>query len=244
MFINYLTREINCKVIYAGPALAGAADNLRFIYDHGESQERGKLTKLNTGIEPTLFFDYLPAEFPPLRGFALRLHLYTVPDQQSHDASRLLILKGVDGIVFVADSQPWRMPANKEALDSLEQEVSSLGYDLTEMPYVLQLNNRAGPKSAPVAEMKANLLLGDEPVVEAVTETGIGVFETVNALSQLIRQDLAEETPPAAEVAATPRTTTVPGPPHRTRRDSPPVTRLRHLRWMTRGFLRRWRRTG
>ena len=150
-FINYASREINCKIVYYGPGLCGKTTNLQYIFDSTAPQSKGKLISLATETDRTLFFDFMPLELGTVRGFKTRFHLYTVPGQVFYDASRKLILKGVDGVVFVADSQEERMDANIESLYNLEENLQSQGYDLMNLPYVLQLNKRDLPNVIPVA---------------------------------------------------------------------------------------------
>src|ERR671927_86128 len=144
-FINYMAREINCKIVYYGPGLCGKTTNLQYIYERTNPDAKGKMISLATETERTLFFDFLPLSLGEIRGFKTRFHLYTVPGQVFYDASRKLILKGVDGVVFVADSQEARMEANIESLQNLEKNLKSQGYDLMSIPYVLQLNKRDLP---------------------------------------------------------------------------------------------------
>ncbi len=171
-FINYASREINCKIVYYGPGLCGKTTNLQFIYDKTNPTAKGKLISLATETDRTLFFDFLPLELGNVRGFKTRFHLYTVPGQVFYDASRKLILKGVDGVIFVADSQRERMDANVESLQNLEANLKSQGYDLVGIPYVLQLNKRDLPNVVPVEEMKKQLVMRDEPVLEAASNYG------------------------------------------------------------------------
>src|SRR5512147_318211 len=152
-FINYASREINCKVVYYGPGLCGKTTNLQFIYAKTNPELKGKMISLATETERTLFFDFLPLALGQIRGFKTRFHLYTVPGQVFYDASRKLILKGVDGVIFVADSQVERMDANVEAIENLVINLKSQGYDLATIPYVLQLNKRDLPNVAPADEM-------------------------------------------------------------------------------------------
>ena len=193
-FINYASREINCKIVYYGPGLCGKTTNLQFIYDKTNPNAKGKLISLATETDRTLFFDFLPLELGNVRGFKTRFHLYTVPGQVFYDASRKLILKGVDGVIFVADSQVERMDANIESLRNLEANLKSQGYDLMTIPYVLQLNKRDLPNVAPVEEMKQNLIVKGEPVLEAIAThpQGIGVFDTLKAVAKLVLQDLTK----------------------------------------------------
>ncbi len=193
-FINYASREINCKIVYYGPGLCGKTTNLQFIYDKTNPTAKGKLISLATETDRTLFFDFLPLELGNVRGFKTRFHLYTVPGQVFYDASRKLILKGVDGVIFVADSQRERMDANVESLQNLEANLKSQGYDLVGIPYVLQLNKRDLPNVVPVEEMKKQLVMRDEPVLEAIAKSsnGAGVFDTLKAVAKLVLQDLTK----------------------------------------------------
>jgi signal recognition particle receptor subunit beta len=164
--INYASREINCKIVYYGPGLGGKTTNLEHVYQKVSPNTRGKLISLATESERTLFFDFLPVDLGTIRGFKTRFHLYTVPGQVYYNASRKLILKGVDGIVFVADSQMDRMEANQEAMQNLYDNMAEYGYDLTRMPFVVQYNKRDLPNAAPLAELQAALNPGWE-VTEA-----------------------------------------------------------------------------
>src|SRR5205814_7718795 len=163
-FINIPDREINCKIVYYGAGLGGKTTNLQYIYGKTAEQQRGKMISLATETERTLFFDFLPLDVGTVRGFKTRFHLYTVPGQVFYDASRKLILRGVDGVVFVADSQPERMDANVEALENLQANLKEQGYDFAKIPYVLQLNKRDLPNVMPVEELKKDLLKRNEPV--------------------------------------------------------------------------------
>jgi signal recognition particle receptor subunit beta len=189
-FINYAAREINCKIVYYGPGLGGKTTNLQFIYEKTNPDVKGKLISLATETERTLFCDFLPLELGTIRGFKTRFHLYTVPGQVFYDASRKLILKGCDGVIFVSDSQEARMDANVESLRNLEENLKSNGFDMKIMPYVLQLNKRDLPSAVPVAEMSSALRVKDEEVYEAVATEGKGVFETLKSLARLVLVDL------------------------------------------------------
>ncbi len=189
-FINYAAREINCKIVYYGPGLGGKTTNLKWIYGKSNPTSRGKLISLATETDRTLFFDFLPLDLGTIRGFKTRFHLYTVPGQVFYDASRKLILRGVDGVVFVADSQAARMEANVESLHNLQANLKEQGYDLNKIPYVLQLNKRDMATAVPVEEMKRQILLRNEPVFEAVAQTGIGVFDTLKAIARMVLVEL------------------------------------------------------
>jgi signal recognition particle receptor subunit beta len=189
-FINYASREINCKIVYYGPGLCGKTTNLQYIFDSTAPQSRGKLISLATETDRTLFFDFMPLELGTVRGFKTRVHLYTVPGQVFYDASRKLILKGVDGVVFVADSQEERMDANIESLYNLEENLQSQGYDLMKLPYVLQLNKRDLNNIVTVDELASELQRKGEPVIEAVASTGSGVFDTLKAVAKQVLTEL------------------------------------------------------
>ncbi len=189
-FINYSSREINCKIVYYGPGLCGKTTNLQHIYQKTNPDVKGKMISLATETERTLFFDFLPLALGEIRGFKTRFHLYTVPGQVFYDASRKLILKGVDGVVFVADSQIERMEANIESLDNLKVNLREQGYDLSKIPYVIQYNKRDVPNAAPLAELRRLLNPGGAPEFEACATTGQGVFETLKAVAKGVLNDL------------------------------------------------------
>jgi mutual gliding-motility protein MglA len=189
-FINFAAREINCKIVYYGAGLGGKTTNLQVIYQKTADQQKGKMISLATETERTLFFDFLPLDLGSVRGFKTRIHLYTVPGQVFYDASRKLILRGVDGIVFVADSQEQRMDANVEALDNLMSNLKEHGYDFNKIPYVLQLNKRDLPNILPVDMLTTELRKKNEPVVEAIAFQGSGVFETLKEIAKQVLQEL------------------------------------------------------
>jgi mutual gliding-motility protein MglA len=189
-FINYSSREINCKIVYYGPGLCGKTTNLQYVYAKTNPDAKGKMISLATETERTLFFDFLPLSLGEIRGFRTRFHLYTVPGQVFYDASRKLILKGVDGVVFVADSQIERLEANIESLDNLRSNLTEQGYNLDKLPYVVQYNKRDLPNVSPVAELKSLLNPTNVPEYEAVATTGFGVFDTLKAVAKLVLTEL------------------------------------------------------
>ena len=189
-FINYSSREINCKIVHYGPGLCGKTTNLQYIYNKTNPEAKGKMISLATETERTLFFDFLPLSLGEIRGFRTRFHLYTVPGQVFYDASRKLILKGVDGVVFVADSQIERMEANIESLDNLRTNLQEQGYDLDKVPYVVQFNKRDLPNAAPLAEMHEICNPTKVPSFEAVATSGAGVFDTLKAVAKLVLTEL------------------------------------------------------
>jgi len=189
-FINYLSREINCKIVYYGPGLCGKTTNLQYIYQKTNPDAKGKMISLATETERTLFFDFLPLALGEIRGFKTRFHLYTVPGQVFYDASRKLILKGVDGVVFVADSQIARMEANIESMENLRTNLAEQGYSLDKLPYVIQYNKRDMPSVAPVEELQQLLNPNGVPSFEACAPTGEGVFDTLKAVAKLVLTEL------------------------------------------------------
>ena len=189
-FINYASREINCKIVYYGPGLCGKTTNLQYIYDSTAPSSKGKLISLATETDRTLFFDFMPLELGTVRGFKTRFHLYTVPGQVFYDASRKLILKGVDGVVFVADSQIERMEANIESLDNLRSNLQEQGYNLDKLPYVIQYNKRDLPNVIPAEELVSELRRKDEAVHEAVAYKGVGVFDTLKSVAKQVLTEL------------------------------------------------------
>ena len=191
-FINFAAREINCKIVYYGPGLGGKTTNLQWIFERTGEQQKGKMISLATETERTLFFDFLPLDLGTVRGFKTRIHLYTVPGQVFYDASRKLILRGVDGVVFVADSQEERMDANVEALENLQENLKEHSYEFNRIPYVLQLNKRDLPNALPVDKLRQELMKKDEPVIEAVAFQGVGVFETLKAVAKLVLVELKQ----------------------------------------------------
>lgn len=189
-FINYASREINCKIVYYGPGLCGKTTNLQYIYQKTNPDIRGKMISLATETERTLFFDFLPLALGSIRGFKVRFHLYTVPGQVFYDASRKLILKGVDGVIFVADSQVERMEANAESIENLKINLQEQGYDLDKLPYVIQYNKRDLPNIASLEELRALINTRGVPDFEGCATTGQGVFDTLKAAARLVLIEL------------------------------------------------------
>jgi len=184
--INYSSREINCKVVYYGPGLGGKTTNIRHIYSKISPEARGKLISLATELDRTLFFDFLPVDLGSIRGFKVRFHLYTVPGQVFYNASRKLILKGVDGVVFVADSQIERLDANLESFQNLIQNLSEHGLGLEEIPLVIQYNKRDLDNIVPVAELEKKLNHRGVQSFEGIAIQGTGVFETLKAICKSV----------------------------------------------------------
>ena len=188
--INYASREINCKLVYYGPGLGGKTTNLEHVYNKVAPGSRGKMISLATETERTLFFDFLPLALGEIRGFKTRFHLYTVPGQVYYNASRKLILKGVDGVVFVADSQMARMEANLESMENLRSNLAEQGYSLDNLPFVVQYNKRDMPGVVPIDELRAQLNPNNVPDFECIAPQGVGVFDTLKAVAKLVLTEL------------------------------------------------------
>ncbi len=189
-FINYASREINCKIVYYGPGLCGKTTNLQYIYNKTAQDAKGKMISLATETERTLFFDFLPLALGEIRGFKTRFHLYTVPGQVFYDASRKLILKGVDGVVFVADSQEERLDANIESMENLKDNLEEQGFQLEKLPFIIQYNKRDLPNCTPIEELRKLLNPSGVPELEACAASGEGTFETLKAVAKLVLIDL------------------------------------------------------
>jgi mutual gliding-motility protein MglA len=189
-FINYSSREINCKIVFYGPGLCGKTTNLQYVYAKTNPSAKGRMISLATETERTLFFDFLPLSLGEIRGFKTRFHLYTVPGQVFYDASRKLILKGVDGVVFVADSQLERMEANLESIENLRVNLAEQSYDLDRVPCVVQYNKRDLPNVVSVEELHNALNPRNVPEFSAVAPTGVGVFDTLKSIAKLVLTEL------------------------------------------------------
>jgi hypothetical protein len=189
-FINFAAREINCKIVYYGAGLSGKTTNLQWIFDQTLRKTGAKMISLATETDRTLFFDFLPLDLGTIRGFKMRFHLYTVPGQLFYDASRKLILRAVDGVIFVADSQEERLDANLQALENLVENLEEQKQDFGRIPYVLQLNKRDLASALPVEVLKKELMKKDEPVFEAIACRGVGVFETLKGCGRMVLSEL------------------------------------------------------
>ena len=188
--INYSSREINCKVVYYGPGLGGKTTNIQYVYEKLAPETKGKLVTLATEMDRTLFFDFLPLELGEVKGFKTRFHLYTVPGQVYYNASRKLILRGVDGIVFVADSSESRFDANIEALYNLHDNLKEYDLSLDEIPFVIQWNKRDMPDAIPVDELNKELNPEGYENFEAVAVNGVGVFDTLKCVAKMVLRQL------------------------------------------------------
>ena len=185
-FINYNAKEIHCKIVYYGPSLSGKTTNVQWIYHKTAAEDKSDLVELPTDIERTIFFDFLPLNVGDIRGFKTRFHLYSVPGQVVYDASRKLILKGLDGVVFVADSQAERMEENLQSLENLKTNLEMQGYDINKVPLVFQYNKRDLPNALPVSELRRLLNKYNAPEFEASAKEGAGVFDALKTVSKSI----------------------------------------------------------
>lgn len=192
-FLNYSTREINFKIVYYGPGLSGKTTNIKYIYEKIKTEKKGKLVSLATETERTLFFDFFPLDLGMIKGYKVKFHLYTVPGQIYYSSSRKLILKGVDGLVFVADSQRERFEANIESIADMIENLKEYRIDFDTLPYTLQLNKRDLPNITPADEMIESLRKKDEPVVEAIALKGEGVVDTLKSISKLVMVEVKKK---------------------------------------------------
>ena len=192
-FINYASREINCKIVYYGPGLCGKTTNLQYIYAKTKPESKGQMISLETETERTLLFDFLPISLGTIRGFKTRFHLYTVPGQVFYDASRRLILKGVDGVVFVVDSQVERLDANLESFENLQANLREHDLDLAKIPFAIQYNKRDLPSAIDKTYLEEQLNPLNRPSFEAVATSGRGVFDTLKAVAKQVLVELKRE---------------------------------------------------
>jgi mutual gliding-motility protein MglA len=191
-FFNHNAKEIHCKIVYYGPSLGGKTTNVQWVYNNTALDQKSKLVTLSTDIERTLFFDFLPLNLGEIRGYKTRFHLYSVPGQVVYDASRKLILKGLDGVIFVADSQTERMEENIQALQNLQTNLDAQGYNIREIPLVLQYNKRDLPNAAPLSHLRSQLNRHQSPDFEAIASEGKGVMESLKTISKSIIRILKE----------------------------------------------------
>src|SRR4051794_16833777 len=193
VLFNYATKEITAKIVYYGPGLCGKTTNLQFVYDSLPSNNKSKMLSLATKTDRTLFFDFLPLDLGKIRGMRTKLQLYTVPGQVYYNSTRQLVLKGADGVVFVADSQDHATDANIESLQNLEDNLKRQGVRIREIPLVIQYNKRDLPNALPVADLNAEVNKLGVPHFESVATTGIGVEETLKGVTQLVLQHLIKK---------------------------------------------------
>lgn len=185
LYINYAAKEMNLKIVYYGPGLSGKTANAQWIHGEVEPDRRGALLQLNTDSERTLFFDFMPLRVGSINGFSVRLHIYTVPGQIWYAATRRLVMRGADGVVFVADSQEWRMDANLESFENLQSDIAAVADELGDA-CVMQYNKRDTPTALPVETLRAELNPDGWPEFEAVAVDGTGVFDTLRAVTKKV----------------------------------------------------------
>ena len=189
-FVNPVSKEVNCKIVYVGTGLSGKTTNLQYIYENTQTDRAGKLVSLSTENERTLFFDFLPLSVGEVRGYKTRFHLYTIPGQTFYEVSRDFILKGVDGVVYVVDSDPGRLDANLEAWEQFQQALARQGYDLSRIPLVFQYNKRDLPDALSLEDLELTFNPAKKPYFEAVANRGHGVMETLENISQMVMDAL------------------------------------------------------
>lgn len=197
--VNYSSREITCKIVYYGPGRSGKTTNLQHVHASLPDDRKSQMVSLATETDRTLFFDYLPLDLGSISGFQTRLQLYTVPGQVYYNATRKLVLRGADGVVFVADSQREKLEENVESLRNLQENLIEQGFDIREMPFVLQYNKRDLPGVVPVEELDDLLNFRGVPALSATAVTGQGVFDTLRAISELVLRDLSRRFQHTAE---------------------------------------------
>jgi len=193
VLFNYATKEITAKIVYYGPGLCGKTTNLQFIYESLPSNNKSKMLSLSTKTDRTLFFDFLPLDLGKIRGMRTKLQLYTVPGQVYYNSTRQLVLKGADGVVFVADSQDYALDANLESLQNLEDNLKRQGIKIRELPIVIQYNKRDLPNAMAVAKLEKELNKLKAPHYESVATTGVGVEQTLNGVTQLVLANLVKK---------------------------------------------------
>jgi mutual gliding-motility protein MglA len=231
VFFNYSTMQMAAKVVYYGPGLCGKTTNLHYIYQHTAGESRGEMVSLETETDRTLFFDLLPIDVGSIAGFNTRIQLYTVPGQVFYNTTRKLVLKGVDGVVFVADSQRAMQQANLDSFRNLEENLAEMGLSVDTLPLVLQFNKRDLADIGSVEELNAALNRHDWPWFEASAVTGMGVFETLKGISKhtllSLKKRLGRNEPasrPAAAAVKPPAAAAVPPPAPAATAPPPPAT--------------------
>jgi signal recognition particle receptor subunit beta len=190
--VNYSTREITCKIVYYGPGRSGKTSNLQYIHAYVPDDKKGPMVSLATETDRTLFFDFLPLDLGSISGFRTRIQLYTVPGQVYYNATRKLVLRGADGVVFVADSQREQMEENVDSLRNLHENLLEENIDIREFPMVMQYNKRDLPGVVAIEELEDALNYRGLLSYPAACITGEGVFETLKGASQLVLQSLSK----------------------------------------------------
>ncbi|MGH7552716.1 MAG: GTP-binding protein [Longimicrobiales bacterium] len=197
--VNYSTREITCKIVYYGPGRSGKTSNLQYVHAFVPEDRKGPMVSLATETDRTLFFDFLPLDLGLISGYSTRIQLYTVPGQVYYNATRKLVLRGADGVVFVADSQREQLDENLESFRNLHENLLEDGVDLHDFPMVLQYNKRDLPGVLPISDLDSALNFGDLPAIAASAVNGTGVFDTLRLISQSVLQGLSRRFKPAQQ---------------------------------------------
>lgn len=188
--INFALKEVNCKVVYYGPGMSGKTTNLEIVHQKAPEENKGELTSISTDGDRTLFFDFMPLDLGNVAGMRTKFQLYTVPGQVYYNSTRKLVLQGVDGVIFVADSDPDKMDENIESYANLIENLAEYGKDVRELPHVIQYNKRDLPTAMTVAEMDKRLNKFGVPTFEAVAYTGEGVFPTLKTLAAMVLESI------------------------------------------------------
>lgn len=189
-FINDKTKEINCKIVYFGPPFCGKSTSLRYLYEHVKEESRGELISLSTAQDRTLYFDFVPISLGKHNNYNVRLHLYTVPGEMAYEAARKIISKGVDGVIFLADSQLEKLEDNLKSMMDLTEVLEDQGEDLATLPLVIQYNKRDLPGAVKVEELKKLLNPRGVPDFETIATQGQGVFQAFKAISKSVLSSL------------------------------------------------------
>ena len=212
--INFALKEVNCKVVFYGPGMSGKTTNLEIVHQKAPEENKGELTSISTDGDRTLFFDFMPLDLGNVAGMRTKFQLYTVPGQVYYNSTRKLVLQGVDGIIFVADSDPDKVEENIESYSNLIENLAEYGKDIRELPHVIQYNKRDLPNALPVSELDKSMNKFGVPTFEAVAYTGEGVFPTLKTLAAMVLESIEKvdgrnpRKPAAAPTA--PKTSTKP----------------------------------
>lgn len=198
--INFALKEVNCKVVYYGPGMSGKTTNLEIVHQKAPEEHKGELTSISTDGDRTLFFDFMPLDLGKIAGMQTKFQLYTVPGQVYYNSTRKLVLQGVDGVIFIADSNPDKMPENLESYENLIENLKEYGKELQDLPHVIQYNKRDSPNAMSVEDLDRAMNRWGVPTFEAVANTGEGVFPTLKTLAGMVLESInkAEKSGPGS----------------------------------------------
>ena len=188
--INFALKEVNCKIVFYGPGMSGKTTNLEIVHQKAPEENKGELTSISTDGDRTLFFDFMPLDLGNVAGMRTKFQLYTVPGQVYYNSTRKLVLQGVDGVIFIADSGADKIDENIESYDNLIENLQEYGKDIRELPHVIQYNKRDLPNAMPVAELDQKMNKFGVPTFEAVANTGEGVFPTLKVLAGMVLESI------------------------------------------------------